>query len=166
MTDRELLELAELRRILDYDQETGLFTWLVSTNRKVKAGALTGESVNSDGYKQLSVNKKAYKAHRLAWFYVTGTWPDQIDHLNGIRTDNRFCNLRSVSAKLNSHNQKLAHKNNSLGVQGVIKKSSGKYAAEIRVNNKKVYLGTFDSIEQASAAYKTAKLEMHEGAIP
>jgi hypothetical protein len=107
-----------------------------------------------------------YKAHRLAWFYCTGEWPNQIDHINGIRTDNRICNLRSVTSKLNANNQRPPHRTNSLGVLGVVKRPSGRFAAEIRVSGKKLYIGTYDTITEASNAYKAKKLELHEGAVP
>ena len=164
MTDRELLELAELKRTLFYGLDTGEFCWLVSPNRKIKIGDTAG-SINSHGYVHIQINKKFYKAHRLAWFYVTGKWPEQIDHINGVRTDNRICNLRDVTSQMNTHNQKFAHKNNSLGVLGVVKRPSGRFVAEIRVNGKKKQIGTFDTVEEASQAYQTKKLELHKGVV-
>lgn len=161
MTDKELLEL--FNTYVSYDKETGIFKWIKSPNRKIKIGQNTGSSVNSDGYLHVQVCGNMIKAHRLAWLMCTGKMPAQIDHINGIRTDNRIVNLRSVTADINSQNQRNPHAHNSLGVLGVIKKPSGRYAADIRVKGKKIYLGTFDRIEDASNAYITAKRKFHIG---
>lgn len=161
--DRELLELADLRNLLDYNPETGLFIWRRSNSNVSPAGSLAGRSINSDGYRQIVINRRFYKAHRLAWFYVHGVWPKQIDHINGVRTDNRLCNLRNVSSQQNAHNQRRPHRNNRSGFLGVSKRADGRFQAEIRVSGKKRYLGAFPTAEQASAAYVAAKRQMHEG---
>jgi hypothetical protein len=167
MTDRELLELAELKRQLRYEPETGKFFWLVRNSNRQMIGDEAGpKNRNSHGYQTINVGGVAYKAHRLAWFYITGEWPDQIDHINGVRDDNRIENLRNVTGQQNTHNQRTAHVNSSTGVLGVIAKPSGKFAAEIRVNGKKKHIGTFPSISLAKAAYDEAKLKFHEGALP
>lgn len=161
-SDRELLELAELRELLDYSPETGLFFWRRSNSSVSTVGSIAGRSVNSDGYKQIVINKRFYKAHRLAWFYARGDWPDQIDHINGDRTDNRLENLRNVSSQQNAQNQRKPHSNNKSGFLGVSKRSDGRFQAEIRVSGKKHYLGAFLTPEKASAAYVAAKRQMHE----
>ena len=165
MTDKELLELARLKEVLDYDQFTGLFTWRLSNSNRKLARSNAGGGVNSHGYMQINIDNLQYKSHRLAWFYMTGEWPDQIDHMNGIRTDNRFSNLRSVCIQYNNHNQRKAHSNNSTGFLGVVPKSNGKFVAEIRVNGKKKHIGTFKTAEDASVAYKSAKAIFHKGAL-
>jgi hypothetical protein len=164
-TDRELLEAAELRSTLRYDEITGEFYWLKSNSNCVKVGSKAGKGRNSHGYAEIKVNGRRYKAHRLAWLYVYSEWPDQIDHINGVRHDNRIENLRSVSSKANTHNQRKAHVNSTTGVLGVVAKPSGKFVAEIRVNGKKKHIGTFDTAGAASAAYQNAKIQFHEGAI-
>jgi len=162
MTDRELLELATLRELLDYSPETGLFFWLRSNSNASPVGSLAGRSANSDGYRHIVINKRFYKAHRLAWFYVHGTWPQQIDHINGDRADNRLCNLRSVTPQQNTHNQRRPHHNNRSGFLGVSKRTNGQFQAEIRVSGKKRYLGSFPTAEQANAIYIEAKRKLHE----
>ena len=166
MTNRELLELARLHELLEYNLATGLFVWKKSNSNRKPVGSIAGGRTNNHGYLHVNVDGRLYAAHRLAWFYVTGKWPDQIDHINGVRTDNSFSNLRSVSVKQNTHNQRKPHSNNSIGILGVIKKPSGNYSAEIRVGKKKTYLGTFDTAEKASAAYLKAKANLHEGYVP
>jgi len=163
MTDRELLELAN--EYLTYNQAIGEFRWRKSPNRRIAVGKIAGVRLNSDGYKEIQLKGTLYKAHRLAWLMCTGNMPDQIDHMNCDRSDNRLINLRSVSSKENTHNQVNAHKNSSTGVLGVVPRPSGRYAAEIRVNGKKNYIGTFNTIDEASAAYRKAKIELHKGAI-
>ncbi|CCJ48937.1 HNH endonuclease [Bordetella parapertussis] len=163
-TDRELLELASLRSLLSYNPESGEFRWLKTNSNASVAGSVAGRSINSDGYKQIVIAGRFYKAHRLAWFYVHGEWPNQIDHINGIRTDNRLSNLRNVSAQHNTHNQRNPHKNNRSGFLGVVARPNGRYQAEIRVNGRKKFIGTFSTPEEASLAYVSAKREMHSGA--
>ncbi len=103
-TTAQELTAEYLRSILHYDQETGIFTWKVRTARRVKAGDVAGCS-DGDGYRLIKVQSRLYKAHRLAWLYIHGSWPkDQIDHINRIRTDNRIANLREVSNKQNLQN--------------------------------------------------------------
>lgn len=160
---REMLELAELRRLLYYDPETGVFVWSASNSNSSPVGSVAGRSTNSDGYRSIWINKRCYKAHRLVWFYVHGEWPDQIDHKNGIRDDNRINNLRSVPSKLNTHNQRAPHRHNRSGFLGVSIKANGKYIADIRVNGKKRFLGTYETAEAAHAAYVAAKRVLHEG---
>lgn len=164
MTDRELLELAVIHNLLSYNKETGEFRWLKTNSNASVAGSVAGRSTNSDGYKQITIAGRFYKAHRLAWFYVHGEWPNQIDHINGIRSDNRLCNLRNVNSQQNTQNQRNPHRNNSSGFLGVIKRPNGRYQAEIRVNGRKRFIGTFDTAEEASLAYISAKRDLHPGA--
>ena len=163
MDDKTLLELA--RSYISYDPVSGEITWIKSTSNAVKIGSMSGKSVNSDGYRLICFFGVFYKVHRLAWFLTFEKWPDQIDHINGIRHDNRLENLSSVTGQINTHNQKKAHSNSSTGVLGVVPKLNGKFSAEIRLNGKKIHIGTFSTVEEASLAYKEAKNKLHPGAI-
>lgn len=163
--DRELLELVELRKLLRYEPETGKFYWLKTLSNSACAGKEAGTGKNSHGYHQIQINKKQYKVARLAWFYTHGVWPDQIDHINGNRSDNRIFNLRSVNKTTNTRNQRKPHSNNKLGIQGVTKKSHNKFYAEIKVNGKKIHLGSFNSANEASIAYQEAKRKYHAEAM-
>jgi len=104
----------ELKRFLHYDPETGHFTWKVVTANRVKKGAVAGHN-DVHGYISISLHSVRYRAHRLAWMYITGEWPeDQIDHINRIRNDNRFCNIRAVTQRQNMANMK--NNNSFVGV--------------------------------------------------
>lgn len=165
MDDRTMLEMVRLREVLRYDEASGLFTWLVSNSNCVLVGAEAGRRLNSNGYKEIQIDGRLYKAHRLAWLYVYGVWPDQIDHMNGDREDNRIVNLRSVSSVLNTHNQLSPHKNNRSGFLGVSIRPNGKFQADIRVGGKKRHLGSFSRPEDAHAAYVEAKRKFHGGSL-
>lgn len=154
-----MLTQARLKELVSYDPETGYFTNLINRGC-AKAGART-ELNTPDGYLIASVDGKTYRCHRLAWLYMTGEWPrGEIDHIDGRRWNNSFSNLRDVSKSGNMQNLKKAKKHNKLGILGVsIKK--GRYIAQIQVNKKGIHLGSFDTAEQASAAYIKAKRELH-----
>ncbi len=154
---RPELTAEQLRSILNYDPETGIFTWKVRTSASVKAGDVAGcPGVN--GYLRISVQSRLYQAHRLAWLYVYGVWPkDQIDHINRNRSDNRRANLREVTHKQNQQNKSKPSSNTS-GHPGVYWcRRRSKWRAKIEHNYKQVHLGYFTDIEEALAARKAAE---------
>ena len=146
-----------LRSILDYDPETGIFTRKVSTSSRAKVGDIAG-SLDGDGYLCISLQRRLYKAHRLAWLHTYGVWPkDQIDHINRIGTDNRISNLREATNKQNSQNRSKSS-NNTSGHPGVgWYKPTSKWVAQIKHNQKLIHLGYFTNIEDAVAARKAAE---------
>lgn len=149
-----------LKQLLHYDPDTGLFT-RIQSYYKTRIGKFVG-TVDARGYIVISVAGKPMLAHRLAWLYVYGAFPPaHLDHINGDTQDNRLVNLRSTTAKQNVENQKL-HKNNKTGYRGVCyHEQSNKYRAYIKHNRKQIYIGSFDTAEEASAAYKKAQNELH-----
>ncbi len=149
-----------LRSVLDYDAETGNFHWKVTRGRAI-AGAQTGYK-NARGYLIIRIDGKNYKAHRLAWLYVTGEWPaNQIDHINNNPGDNRFCNLREATHSENMMN-KSRYANNKSGFKGVhLHKQSKRWRARIRIDNKNISLGLFDTPQLAYAAYCSAAYKLH-----
>lgn len=156
------LTQARLRELLHYDPATGVFTRNVSTGGKAKAGTIAG-SLSNRGYQKICVDYKMYWAHRLAWFYVRGTWPDKIDHKDGNPSNNSFDNLRDTNNKENQQNRISAKVDNrSSGMLGV-SQYSGKWIARICVDGKVRYIGGFDTPEEASEAYRSAKRALHEG---
>lgn len=152
-----------LRQLLSYDSETGIFKWLMSASTKICIGSVTSARVDAHGYSRIWLNGMSHKCHRLAWLYVYGEWPhNHIDHINGVRHDNRIANLRDVSHSVNLQNLQKARSDNSSGLLGVTKIPSG-WVAQIWFNRKQHHLGVFKTPESAHAAYITAKRQFHEG---
>lgn len=137
---------------LHYDPETGKLTWKVSKSG-VTVGMEAG-SLNKNGYVHIRVMGKNYQAHRLIWLYVTGKLPTKhIDHINGIKNDNRWCNLREVSIYENNLNVGK-QSNNTSGYKGVsFYKKHKKWAAICSVKGKQNFLGFFNTALDASKAY-------------
>jgi len=155
--NESLLPQASLKEILSYDVTSGLFFWLKNMTSLVRAGDLAGHSPE-DGYITIMIKKKPYKAHRLAWLYVYGEWPNgEIDHINHVRNDNRLDNLRGVSSLANSRNVSK-FKNNTSGLCGVSwSKCSSKWHPQIMVEGKRIHLGFFLCFFEAACARKSAE---------
>lgn len=153
-----------LKNNLHYDPATGIFTRLTSCSNRVKVGDVAG-SLRRDGYTCITVNKKSYQTHRLAWLYVYGELPtDDIDHINQIKNDNRISNLRYVSHAENLKNASRRNDNTS-GFTGVCwDKAICKWRAQIRINRKLVHLGMFNDKFEAICARMSAnsKYGFHE----
>lgn len=152
-----------VREVLSYDPETGVFTWLVRTSTRVRVGDVAG-TPTSEGYWAIRLDHRLYKAHVLAWFWVSGAWPTQeIDHIDGDTLNNRFVNLRDEPKSVNQYNVVAPRCNNSSGYLGVSPhRQTGKWMAQIRPPGaKRKYLGLFDTPEAAHAAYMQAKAELH-----
>lgn len=161
MHDKQtLLTYEHLVSILIYDRYTGYFSWRHSRKGVKRSSELYAGTRALTGYIQIMIAKRLYLAHRLAWFYETVRWPDlQIDHINGIRSDNRICNLREANQSQQSANSAM-QANNSTGLKGVAF-SAGKYIAQITHNGVYYYLGRFPNPEDAHAAYMEAALRLH-----
>jgi hypothetical protein len=156
----------EVRRLLKYDPLTGFFTRLVTTGGRygAQAGTVAG-TMNDQGYVLISVHSKQFRAHRLAWLWMTGEWPrNEVDHENGVRHDNRWKNLRDVPTTINAQNKRRAQKNSKTGMLGVSwSKKERCFKARIKVNGHYPSLGSFDTAEAGHAAYVAAKRQMHSG---
>jgi len=143
-----------LCELLYYCPDTGVFTWKVDRKRLAKAGTIAG-ATNGKGYRQISVDGKIYLAHRLAWFYCFQEWPSNvIDHINGIKDDNRLDNLQDVS-----QNKNISKANKSIGASGYrnVRKIYNRYQAAIKVNGKTIHIGMFDSGQLAYDAVQKYK---------
>jgi hypothetical protein len=141
-----------LQALLSYNPQTGLFYW------NPRRGCQTSKPVGCDngyGYLRIIVDGKTYYAHRLAWFYMTGEWPEhEIDHINGDRADNRIANLRPATPTENQHNRNKPPRNNKSGAVGVSwHQRAGKWQAHFA----RRYLGVFPTKEAAASAYTQAK---------
>lgn len=149
-----------LKELLSYDPETGFFTWLIYRNCNSRVGGRAG-TINTRGYRAINIEGCVLLAHRLAWFYMNGVWPDSdIDHKSGIRDDNRWANLRVLSRAQNMQNLHTHHKDNKTGYLGVVPYKS-RFTAHIRINGKNKYVGTYDTPELAHAAYVEVKRAHH-----
>lgn len=147
------------REIWWYDPETGKFFWRMERPR-AKVGTPVG-SIGPDGYVRIVLYRKSYLASRLAWLMITGDWPEQsIDHINGDRSDNRFCNLRECSCYENTLNQ-TAKSSSTTGLKGVFPAGNGRFMASISVNKKRIFLGHFLTAESAKVAYDSAAQQFH-----
>ena len=145
------LPVERLRAVLQYEPYSEVFTWREPTNWRIRSGDLAG-SPDYKGYLCIKINKRLYKAHRLAWLYMTGTWPrGQIDHKNTDKCDNRFSNLREATQSQNMANRR-ALRNNKYEVKGVCRRKNNKWYAKIGAS----HLGCFITIEEAHAAYISA----------
>ena len=173
---KQILTQETVRELLDYDPETGVFTWkprpLSSFKDETRgkiwnvrfAGAVAGGPHNS-GYIRIAIDGKRHLAHRLAWFHVHGRWPKQmLDHINMDRGDNRIDNLREATNSLNMQNQRLGRgRSPYLGVSWYTRIK--KWKAQIRAEGKVHCLGLFDTEEAAYAAYIKAKRKLHPGFV-
>lgn len=161
-----MISHAALKKLLSYNAKTGLFRYRRRYCQKGRIGKEAG-GINSCGvylYRSIQIYKKRYLAHRLAYFYMNGEWPKAlVDHRNGDTLDNRWSNLRASNKKQNGANAKLS-KRNAVGYKGVSLSNAGKpYRAVIRPDGKQIYLGQFNTAEEAHAAYMRAA-EKHFGA--
>ena len=150
-----MIDHAELKEMFDY-QDGQL---IVKTNNKSrKSGDVVG-SLNSNGYLVASVKSKIYRIHRLIFMWHHGFMPDQIDHINGVRSDNRIENLRQATASQNNQNRKTT---SSSGIKGVHwHKQSRKWVASICINRKSVHLGSFLNKEDAAKVANKARNKLH-----
>jgi hypothetical protein len=155
-----ILTQARLKELFHYCSDSGVFTRIKTIHYRAVAGMAITYVDRSTGYVRVQIDGKLYHLHRLAFLYMTGTFPSgQVDHINGVRSDNRWLNMRDVSQTANSRNQKLQSTNTS-GHTGVSwYRPSSKWYAHIRVNGRTKYLGYFLNIADAIAARKQADIE-------
>lgn len=147
------------RDLLRYDAETGILM------RKLKSGRWKicgNKPTHNDEYGQVNIDGRMYLTHRLIWLLLYGAWPEnEIDHIDRDPMNNRINNLRIVTRTENMHNRNK-QTNNSSGYPGVyFNKQRNKYMAHIKVNRKKIYLGLFNTAEEAFTAYILGKIEHH-----
>lgn len=148
---KEQITREEVNYILTYHPDTGLFIAKLDRAR-IKSGDVCGAIIET-GYVRIGINWNYYYGHRLAWFLMTGEWPKCIDHRNGIRSDNRWENLR-LATNVENHRNKSILSNNTSGYKGVRRTATpGKWTAAIKVGPKQTYLGTFDCPKKAHEAY-------------
>lgn len=153
-----MITYERLKEIVQYDPETGVFTWL-ECRKKCTPGSVAG-SVRPDGYTQIRLDYKRYYAHRLAWLYMTGQHSDKIvDHADGNPRNNAWRNLREATPAQSAQNRGV-QKNNRDGVKGV-KRAGHRFYAMISAAGHNRYLGTFETQAEAIAAYAAAARHYH-----
>ena len=159
--DTRELTAERLREVLNYNPETGVFTWRTTTNRKIRIGDIAG--TDSHGYVAIRIDGRRYLAHRLAWLWMNGEWPASIiDHEDTNPSNNRWENLRLATHRINMQNRRRATFNSSTGLLGVAKNRSS-FQAQIGANGETHYLGCYATAEEAHAVYVAAKRRLHEG---
>jgi hypothetical protein len=148
------LTQARVKEVLHYEPSTGLFTWLVSLSFSSEVGNVAG-GIDDRGYRRICVDQQRHRAHRLAWLYTYGYLPRlDVDHINGVLDDNRVSNLRLATKSQNIANSQLRSDNTS-GRKGVVRRGK-KWGAQIICNGKRHYLGSYETVDEAHAAYVTA----------
>ncbi len=158
-----MLTADRVRELFDYDRETGWLVRKVTVSSRAIAGMRAG-GTRADGYRHVSVDGRRELEHRLVWLHVHGSLPDEfVDHVNGVRSDNRIANLREVSRAENTQNNTVIRSDNQsafhIGVSW--HKKNKRWRARIGVSGKKVELGWFETAEQARDAYLKAKSALH-----
>ena len=148
-----------LMEVVNYNADLGTFTNVIARSPRMIVGSIAG-GIRKNGYYRIAIDGKRYYAHRLAWLYVHGVWPaDEIDHINGNRSDNRIENLRAADRRQNLGNQRRLSRNTS-GYKGVSWcKARNLWVANIQKNGKLKHLGRFPSAEAAHQAYSSAAKE-------
>ena len=152
-----------IKHYFSYNPETGIFIRKIATAQSSKVGEVAGGK-DDKGYIRIRINGSKYRAHTLAWIYMYGEIPQQIDHINGIKDDNRICNLRIADNFINSQNKHTKPKSNKTGYFGVhFDSGSKKFRARISHKGQYIHLGLFDDPSEAEKVYLQEKRRIHEG---
>lgn len=159
------------RELLRYNKRTGVLTWRVDVlcgryykQFAARAGQRAGSA--NEGRIQIRVDGKNYRAHRVIWLIVTGAWPIfEVDHKDTDGTNNRWRNLRPATRRINNQNRRRANPGNRTKLLGVSQRSPMCFIAQISIDRRTKYLGSFSSAQAAHSAYLQAKRKYHEGCL-
>lgn len=153
-----MLTHQHLLSILSYSKESGDFVWLIRHGR-AHPGKIAG-TLRDDGYVVVIIDKKQYRAHRLAWFYVHGVWPKgRLDHEDNFQSNNRWSNIRPASHSQNMANRKL-NTNSGTGYKGVSQRGR-RYRAYVNKDGRRHYLGGYATAEEAAMVAAAKAVEVH-----
>lgn len=148
-----------LREVLHYAPESGVFTWAPDYHGGRLRSHQVGHVSSETGHVNIRVFRRSYEAHRLAWLYMTGAWPETtIDHINRVPDDNRWENLREATMTQQRQNQKR-RSDNTHGYKGLELHGSGLWRVRIGLMGKRIHIGYFKTPEEAMAARKQAELK-------
>lgn len=161
---KKLPSQAELRKLFDYDPATGILIrnqmpYMNPATIARFTGKPTGALDGAKGYVKIFISGKLYYAHRVIWKWVHGFDAEMIDHIDGNRANNRIENLRLANGFQNCANKKIAPRHLPRGVQS--SRPPGKYVATIKAKQHRYHLGTFDTVEDAQNAWRSAAIQHH-----
>jgi hypothetical protein len=158
---RNAISAEYLRKILDYDPAAGCFVWKKSQGSS-RAGEIAGTVNKPLGHIHIMIDRVWYYAHRLAWLHVHGEWPrSNLDHINGIPSDNRIVNLRCATQSQNRMNAAL-RRDNKAQLKGVyFETRRSKWRATINRNRRTIFLGRYATAHEAHQAYVFAAKKLH-----
>lgn len=157
-----MLTQERLKELISYDPVDGTFCWKVTRSNRAVAGKVAGKCKDSKGYSVIRVDKRLYRAHRLAYLYITGEWPESdVDHKNNNRADNRWENLRASTRSQNIANKATPASNKS-GVKGVCwNVAHQRWLVTLRVEGRHKYIGEFRCKKTAVRAVREARQRFH-----
>lgn len=155
------INLKQLKESLEFNPLTGNFSWKVSPCNRIQIGDIAG-SIDKNGYIIVRINKKAYYAHRLAWFYYYEEWPNKdIDHRDLNKINNKIKNLRLATKPQNAYNTAISKRNTS-GFKGVSQnKITKRWMAQLIFEGERIYLGYFSTPEEAYKVYTRTAKKLH-----
>jgi mRNA-degrading endonuclease RelE of RelBE toxin-antitoxin system len=156
----EKITQKRLKEVLHYNPDTGIFVWQIALSKNINVGGIAGTISHS--YIRIQIDKKLYRAHRLAWLYVKGVWPKvDIDHKDTIKHHNWINNLREATKSENGQNRIKSNSNSKTGVLGITQIKSGKYRVQMHINGKQEFLGDFSTLKIAKGVRDRAKRKHH-----
>jgi len=151
----------ELKELVNYDKDTGIFTWKKRTSNRVKVGDAIG-NLHNCGYVEMSVGGKRYLAHRIAWLYMYGYIPQLIDHIDGNKQNNKICNLREATYQSNVYNSKIRSDNKS-GVRCVSwNKKRNSWEVRLKIDGKLKHYGDYKDLSDAKKVADKIRSESHK----
>lgn len=156
-----MITIERLKEVLCYDPNTGLFIWKISPTNKVKIGDIAG-SFHTGGYLQTSIDGVKYYLHRLAWFYMTGKMPAEIDHKNLNKADNKFDNLREATRTQNSLNTRVKRISKTKLKNVYYEKRRSLYRVSARLNGKRHFIGYYKTEDEANEVYEKWARQNHK----
>ena len=164
MTNNVMPMLTEkrLKSLLNYDPDTGIWTWLITRNHLSRSGSRAG-TIHRSGYRIIEIDGRSYRSSRLAYLYMTGSHSAElIDHIDHQKDNDAWVNLRQASHNQNQYNQRM-RVDNASGVKGVRwEKQVGKWRADIKFQGKSIYLGLFTTLESAADAVVSTRAALHK----